>query len=59
MVNWVMVIGELLLCIVMLYGVVLGILGFGLLVFYINFIVVFFVVFGYVIYVGVYSLYMK
>ncbi|XPF92558.1 heme o synthase [Colwellia sp. RE-S-Sl-9] len=41
------------------YGIVLGIIGFGLLMAYTTSAAVFFALFGYVIYVGVYSLYMK
>ncbi|TMO75379.1 protoheme IX farnesyltransferase [Pseudoalteromonas sp. S3785] len=41
------------------HGVLLGVVGFGLLIAYTTQAAVFFAVFGYVIYVGVYSLYMK
>ena len=51
--------GELPLRTAMLHGAVLGIAGFGLLALYTNLTAVFFAAFGYVIYVGVYSLYMK
>ncbi len=57
--NRVTVTGELPLLTAMLHGAVLGISGFGLLALYTNLTAVFFAVFGYVIYVGVYSLYMK
>ena len=57
--NRVTVTGELPLLTAMLHGAVLGIAGFGLLALYTNLTAVFFAVFGYVIYVGVYSLYMK
>lgn len=57
--NRVTVTGELPLRTAMLHGAVLGIAGFGLLALYTNLTAVFFAVFGYVIYVGVYSLYMK
>ena len=57
--NRVTVTGELPLLTAMLHGAVLGISGFGLLAAYTNLTAVFFAAFGYVIYVGVYSLYMK
>ncbi|GEB69596.1 MULTISPECIES: heme o synthase [Pseudoalteromonas] len=41
------------------HGVLLGVVGFGLLIAYTTQAAVFFAAFGYVIYVGVYSLYMK
>ena len=41
------------------HGVLLGVVGFGLLIVYTTQAAVFFAAFGYVIYVGVYSLYMK
>lgn len=41
------------------HGILLGIVGFGLLIAYTTQAAVFFAAFGYVIYVGVYSLYMK
>jgi len=51
--------GEISLKAAFAHGVVLGILGFVLLLIYTNAVTVFFAVFGYCIYVGVYSLYMK
>ncbi|KAA1156327.1 protoheme IX farnesyltransferase [Pseudoalteromonas fuliginea] len=41
------------------HGILLGVVGFGLLIAYTTQAAVFFAAFGYVIYVGVYSLYMK
>ncbi|MBU2979650.1 heme o synthase [Alteromonas sp. C1M14] len=41
------------------HGVVLGIMGFSLLAFFTNATAVFFAALGYVVYVGIYSLYMK
>ncbi len=41
------------------HGVVLGIAGFALLAYFTNAVAVFFAALGYVVYVGVYSLYMK
>ncbi|AXR07681.1 heme o synthase [Salinimonas sediminis] len=41
------------------HGIVLGVAGFTLLAVYTNAVAVFFAVLGYVVYVGVYSLYMK
>ncbi|MEP7730704.1 heme o synthase [Marinomonas primoryensis] len=41
------------------HGVVLGIVGFGLLAFFTNWVAVAFAVFGYVVYVGFYTLYFK
>lgn len=51
--------GELPLKTALLHGIVLGVMGFGLLAAFTNPIAVGFAVFGFVIYVGVYSLYMK
>ena len=51
--------GEMSAKTALLHGTALGVLGFALLVIFTNWIAVFFAVFGYVIYVGVYSLYMK
>lgn len=41
------------------HGVVLGIIGFALLAFFTNWVAVAFAVFGYVVYVGLYTLYFK
>ncbi len=41
------------------HGILLGVVGFGLLIAYTTQAAVFFAAFGYVIYVGIYSLYMK
>ncbi|MBE0421174.1 MULTISPECIES: heme o synthase [Pseudoalteromonas] len=51
--------GEMSAMAALCHGVVLGIIGFGLLIAYTTPAAVFFAVFGYFIYVGVYSLYMK
>ncbi len=51
--------GEMSALTALCHGVVLGVIGFGLLIAYTTSAAVFFAVFGYVIYVGVYSLYMK
>lgn len=51
--------GEMSALAALCHGVVLGVIGFGLLIAYTTSAAVFFAVFGYVIYVGVYSLYMK
>ncbi|MGO2011930.1 MAG: heme o synthase [Pseudoalteromonas sp.] len=51
--------GEMSAKAALVHGVVLGVVGFSLLAIYTNWVAVFFAVFGYVIYVGVYSLYMK
>ena len=51
--------GEMSAMAALCHGVVLGIIGFGLLIAYTTPAAVFFAAFGYFIYVGVYSLYMK
>ena len=51
--------GEMSLKAAFWHGVVLGVMGFGLLAVYTNATAVFFAALGYVVYVGVYSLYMK
>lgn len=51
--------GEMSLKAALAHGIVLGIAGFALLVAYTNAVAVFFAALGYVVYVGVYSLYMK
>ena len=51
--------GEMSLKAAFWHGVVLGVAGFALLAFYTNLPAVFFAALGYVVYVGVYSLYMK
>jgi len=51
--------GEMSAMTALCHGIVLGIMGFGLLIAYTNQVAVLFAAFGYFIYVGVYSLYMK
>ena len=51
--------GEMSLKAAFWHGIVLGVMGFTLLVAYTNATAVFFAALGYVVYVGVYSLYMK
>lgn len=51
--------GEMSLKAAFWHGIVLGVMGFALLVAYTNATAVFFAALGYVVYVGVYSLYMK
>jgi protoheme IX farnesyltransferase len=51
--------GEMSLKAAFWHGVVLGVAGFALLAFYTNLTAVLFAALGYVVYVGVYSLYMK
>ena len=51
--------GEMSAKAAMAHGIVLGVIGFGLLAVYTNVVALLFATFGYVIYVGVYSLYMK
>ena len=51
--------GEMSAMTALCHGIVLGIMGFGLLIAYTNQVAVLFAAFGYCIYVGVYSLYMK
>lgn len=57
--NRVTVTGVISIRAALAHGVVLGILGFATLAIWTNSVAVFFAAFGYVIYVGVYSLYMK
>lgn len=51
--------GEMSLVAAFFHGLFLGVLGFAILVIYTNMTAVFFAAFGYIIYVGLYSLYMK
>lgn len=51
--------GEMSLKAALAHGVVLGIAGFALLAVFTNAVAVFFAALGYVVYVGIYSLYMK
>lgn len=51
--------GEMSAAAALSHGVVLGVIGFGLLIAYTTQVAVLFAAFGYFIYVGVYSLYMK
>tara|TARA_B100000749_G_scaffold220891_1_gene175937 strand:- start:344 stop:1282 length:939 start_codon:yes stop_codon:yes gene_type:complete len=51
--------GEMSLTAAFFHGLFLGVLGFAILVIYTNMTAVFFAAFGYIIYVGLYSLYMK
>lgn len=51
--------GEMSVKAALAHGIVLGVAGFALLAAFTNAVAVFFAAFGYVIYVGVYSLYMK
>lgn len=51
--------GQLSHTAVLVYGVILGALGFGLLLGFSNRVALGFAIFGYVIYVGIYSLWMK
>ena len=51
--------GELALGHVLRFGVLLGIVGFSLLVWFTNMVALTFAAFGYLVYVGLYSLYMK
>lgn len=51
--------GEMSLKAALAHGVVLGIAGFALLAIFTNAVAVFFAALGYVVYVGIYSLYMK
>jgi len=51
--------GEMSAITALSHGVILGVIGFGLLIAYTTPVAVFFAAFGYFIYVGVYSLYMK
>ncbi|MCL1058871.1 heme o synthase [Shewanella gelidimarina] len=57
--NRVTVTGAISVPSVLIYSVLLGILGFGTLMIYTNSLAVIFAVIGYLVYVGVYSLYMK
>ncbi|AQS40704.1 protoheme IX farnesyltransferase [Shewanella psychrophila] len=57
--NRVTVTGELSVRAVMIYGISLGIIGFSLLGIFTNSLAVLFAAIGYLVYVGVYSLYMK
>lgn len=57
--NRVTVTGELPAPIALLYGLLLGVIGFILLWFYTNGVAVAFAALGFVVYVGIYSLYMK
>lgn len=51
--------GEISLRYALMFGIALGVLGFGMLALFTNSVSVLFAVIGYVVYVGVYSLYMK
>ncbi|PHQ73390.1 MAG: protoheme IX farnesyltransferase [Shewanella sp.] len=57
--NRVTVTGELSVRAVMIYGISLGVIGFGMLAIFTNSLAVLFAAIGYLVYVGVYSLYMK
>lgn len=57
--NRATVTGDISICHALQFGAVLAVLGFGLLMRYTNSTAVGFAVLGYVVYVGVYSLYMK
>jgi len=51
--------GEIPLSHVLLFGIALGLLGFGILALFTNALALLFAAIGYVVYVGIYSLYMK
>ena len=51
--------GEIAVRDVLMFGIALGVIGFSMLALFTNSIAVLFAVIGYVVYVGVYSLYMK
>ena len=51
--------GEIPLSHVLLFGIALGVLGFGILALFTNALSLLFAAIGYVVYVGIYSLYMK
>lgn len=51
--------GEIPLSHVLLFGIALGVLGFGILALFTNALALLFAAIGYVVYVGIYSLYMK
>ncbi|BAJ04294.1 protoheme IX farnesyltransferase [Shewanella violacea DSS12] len=57
--NRVTVTGKLSVRAVMIYGISLGVIGFGMLAIFTNSLAVLFAAIGYLVYVGVYSLYMK
>ena len=57
--NRVTVTGAMSLRAALAHGAVLGMFGFGILAYWTNAVAVFFAALGYVVYVGVYSLYMK
>lgn len=57
--NRVTVTGKLSVRAVMIYGISLGVIGFGMLEIFTNSLAVLFAAIGYIVYVGVYSLYMK
>ena len=57
--NRVTVTGKLSVRAVMIYGISLGAIGFGMLAIFTNSLAVLFAAIGYLVYVGVYSLYMK
>ncbi len=57
--NRATVTGELSVRAVLFYGISLGVIGFGILTIFTNSLAVLFAAFGYLVYVGIYSLYMK